>query len=76
MADHHDRHSARSLHRLTAKFIGCDVPPAQSAVIESVAEDDAAPLLNVTGCDSGGLTTVTATLAGVARSSLEIVAFS
>ena len=57
------------------KFRACEVPPAQSAVVDAEAED-AALLPNVTDCDCGGLKTVTLTIVAVARSSAAMVAFS
>jgi PAS fold len=62
-------------HGLTAKLRTLEVPPAQSTFTEDVAED-VALLPNVTGCDCGGLKTVTFTAAGAARSSAVMVVFS
>jgi hypothetical protein len=61
---------------LTVKFKALEVPPAQSAFIEAVVVDDAALLPSLTGCDCGGLKTVTFTTAGAAKSAAVIIAFS
>jgi hypothetical protein len=53
----------------TTKFVAFEVPPTQSAVIEDVTADVFVFVDNVTGCDCGGLTTVTCATDAAARSS-------
>ena len=58
-----------------AKVKTLEVPPAQSTFTEAVAED-ALLVPNMTGCDCGGLKTVTFTSSAVARSWALIFAVS
>ena len=55
------------------KLKALEVPPAQSAFTEAVAVDAGLPP-SMTGCDCGGLKTVTFTTAGAAKSSAVIIA--
>ena len=52
-----------------------EVPPAQFTFTEAVAEE-VLLLPNMTGCDCGGLNTVTFTNAAAAKSSALMFAFS
>src|SRR5215831_2629017 len=67
--------NAHVFHGLMAKVKTLEVPPAQSSFTEAV-DEDALLVPNMTGCDCGGMKTVTFTSAAVARSSTLTLALS